>query len=356
MKMDRNRYRINYENEEINNKFNSTMKNFNKKNYSPNPIKEPKRGISRDSIFNIDESLFLNLQCGICGNLLWNPMMCNDCGNSFCEYCIKKNLTIGVNKSCPMCRSKQFNPGKAKVLNKFFGRVKIRCNNKQCKEKPEYFNYIKHLEECPFRLYHCTNEGCKYEDTLDNIKHHSSECPNRIIKCKFCSKEIKEYTFKTHEKTECTQNVECGECHTSMTRGFYWKNHYSENDENIECLKARNDWKGNEIKKLNEKIEEIKIAHQKEIEKYKNQISALDNEKKKINKENDKLKKELKDWNSSFTNIYDKLVLKKNSIYEEEEEKKYNTYNTDNFSNENNINHLQMTPRYKKINFKNKYG
>ena len=46
--------------------------------------------------------------------------------------------------------------------------------------------------------------------------------------------------------------------------------------------------------------------------------------KKKIKKENDKLKKELKDWNSSFTNIYDKLVLKKKSIYEEEEEKKYN--------------------------------
>ena len=271
----------NYEKEEINDKLNKAFIYFNKKNYSPNPINEPKEGISKDYILYIDESLFLNLQCGICYNLLWNPMMCNDCGNSFCEYCIKKNLTIGVNKCCPICRSKQFNPGKAKVLNKFFGRVKIRCNNKQCKEKPEYFNYIKHLEECPFRLYHCTNEGCKYEDTLDNIKHHSSECPNRIIKCKFCSKEIKEYTFKTHEKTECTQNVECGKCHTSMTRGFYWKNHYSENDENIECLKARNDWKGNEIKKLNEKIEEIKIAHQKEIEKYKNKISALDDEKKK---------------------------------------------------------------------------
>lgn len=107
-----------------------------------------------------------------------------------------------------------------------------------------------------------------------------------------------------------------------MTRGFYWKNHYSEKDENISCLKARNNWNENELKRANEKIEEINKAHQKEIEKYKNQILKLEEEKKKINKENDKLKKELKEWNNSFTNIYDKLVLKKKFRSKEEPIKK----------------------------------
>ena len=84
-----------------------TEENWNKKNYAPNPIKEPKAGVSKNYISNIDDSLFSDLQCSICYNLLWNPMECSDCGNSFCEYCIKKNLTIGANNSCPICKSRQ---------------------------------------------------------------------------------------------------------------------------------------------------------------------------------------------------------------------------------------------------------
>ena len=40
-----------------------TEENWNKKNYSPNPIKEPKAGVSKKYISNIDDSLFSDLQC-----------------------------------------------------------------------------------------------------------------------------------------------------------------------------------------------------------------------------------------------------------------------------------------------------
>ena len=241
-------------------------------------------------------------------------------------------------------------------------KIRIKCKNEQCKERPEYFDYVKHLEKFLYRLYHCKNEGCKYQDFLDNIKYHSSECKFRIIKCKYCSKDIKFFTFEKHEKTECTQNVECGKCHVSMTRGYYWKSHYSENDENIACLKERNKWNENEIKKSNEKIEEIESAHRKEIEKYKNHILILEEEKKNINNENFKLKQELKDWTNSFKNIYDKLIIKKNIKKEDEEEKekKYNTIDTEiraNFSfntynqKKNDI-YYQITPKNKMRNYK----
>ena len=266
--------------EERNYIFSNTFSNWNKnKNYSPNPIKQPKAGIPIKNIGNIDESSLSNLQCAICLNLLWNPIECNECGNSFCDYCIKESLKIS--NFCPLCKISPFNSRKAKGLNKFLNKIRIKCNNKQCKEKPEYFDYVKHLEACPYRLYHCKNDGCKYQDFLDNMKYHSNECEYRIIKCKYCSKDIKFFTFEFHEKTECTQNVECEKCHTSMTRGFFWTNHYSEKDENITCLKARNKWNENEIKKSNEKIEEITKENQKEIEKYKNQILVLKEEKKK---------------------------------------------------------------------------
>ena len=119
--------------------------------------------------------------------------------------------------------------------------------------------------------------------------------------------------------------------------------------------------KDNELKKANVIFEEINMAHQKEIENYKNQISQLMEEKKIINKENDKLKKELKEWNHSFKNIYEKLVLKKKPIDEDIKEKKYNTIETDNINDNNRYkdknnyyNRLQMTPQnlqHKKINY-----
>ena len=314
------KYRINDIYENANNIFFNSSHDWNKKNYSPNPIKKLKAGVPKNYLCNIDESVLSDLKCVICLNLLWDPMECNECGNSFCSYCI--NESIKINNFCPLCKSRPINFRKAKGLNKFLNKIRIKCCNDQCKEKPEYFDYVNHLEKCRYRLYHCTNEGCKYQDTLDNIKYHSNECKFRIIKCKYCSKDIKQYNFEKHEKTECTQNIECDKCHSVMTRGFFWTNHYSENDENINCLQTRNKWKDNELKKSNEKIEEINNTHQKEIEKYKRQIIALEEEKKKIINENNMLKKELKDWTNSFKNIYDKLVIKKNIKNEDEEKKK----------------------------------
>lgn len=77
------KYKFNNEDKNLNNKLSNTLSNFYKKNYSPNPIKEPKAGIPQNYIFKIEDSLFSDLQCSICSNLLWNPMECNDCGNSF---------------------------------------------------------------------------------------------------------------------------------------------------------------------------------------------------------------------------------------------------------------------------------
>ena len=255
-----------YKDYEINvDTFNNTFQDWCKKQYFPNPINEPKAGVNKKYLWKIDDSLLSDLKCGICLNLVWNPMECNECGNSFCEYCI--NESKKSRNACPMCKSRPFNFRKAKGLKKFLSKIRIKCNNEKCKEKPEYFDYVKHLETCPYRLYNCANEGCKYQDTLDFIKYHSNECKFRIIKCQYCSKDIKQLAFEWHEKTECTQSIECTKCHLSMTRGYFWTNHYNEKDENIACLKARNEWNEKELQKSYKNIEEANKAHQEEIKK-----------------------------------------------------------------------------------------
>ena len=333
--------------------FNASLRNFNKK-YSPNPIKYPKAGIERKQLYlsnNVDEAFLSDLQCSICLNLIWTPYECSECGNIFCEYCIKESMKV-CSRFCPLCKKKDFTIRPVKTLRKFFNKIRIKCINKNCKEKPEYSDYIGHLEKCDFRLYHCKNEGCKYEDILINMKIHSNECKYRIIKCKYCSKDLKEYMFEKHEKTECTQKINCGACHTSMTRGEFWSNHYSENNDNIICLKAQVKYHEENYNKSQNEIENLKKIQKNEIRKYEEKIEKLKEEKNQIEGENKNLKKELKEWNNSFKDIYNKLILKKEKDYAYEHyntldnESKYNTGTFENISyNYSNFSNYQMTPR-----------
>jgi seryl-tRNA synthetase len=199
------------------------------------------------------------------------------------------------------------------------------------------------------------------------MKYHSNECKYRIIKCKYCSKDIKEYMFEKHEKTECTQKVRCGECHTSMTRAKYWSNHYSKNNDNIDCLKAQVKYHEENYNKSQAIIENLKDNHKNEIKEYEDRIKKLEEEKNKFKIKNQELKKELEEWNNSFKDIYNKLILKK--------EKDFVNYNYNTLDNESQYNmepynpyscysKLQMTPRldskiykkytYKKNNFNHK--
>ena len=280
--------------------YNYSMQNFFTKKYEPNPIKAPKDGIPLNRLFKISENLFEELKCPICYNLIWKPLECLECGKIFCEYCINESLKF--KKFCPMCKM-QGPFREAKSLKSFFGKVKINCANKGCKEKPNYFDYLTHLEKCDFRLYHCTNEDCQYQDTLNNIKYHSNECKFRIIKCKYCSKEIKEMNFEIHEKTECSQNIKCDKCHSTMTRGFYWSKHYSENGENIICLKAQVQYYEELYKKSKEENEKLKETQKLEISKYKKELSNIEKEKNNYKKENENLKKKIEDLKTSFKQI-----------------------------------------------------
>lgn len=221
--------------EQFNNKSFSRYFNSLNKTYSPDPIKVPTAGIPFENIINNFNNDNIDLQCPICYNLVWEPLACNHCGISFCQFCINKSLLSG--NFCPYCKIKPFKKTPTKAfLRKFLNKIKIKCINPFCKERIDYFNYLSHLEKCSFRLYHCNNEGCNFHDILENIKIHSKECKFRIINCKYCHEKIKEYTFETHVNNSCSQFINCPLCSMIMTRGFYNSNHKSSKNENVICL------------------------------------------------------------------------------------------------------------------------
>lgn len=310
-------------NNELNqNYFSQSLQNWNIKKYMPNPINLPKAGIPKEDLINSNNSLFSKLECPICLNLAWNPVECNRCGNIFCQFCINEMINRRENK-CPTCRTTTpFIFRKAIAIKKFFNEIRIKCPYKNCKKCPQYSDYVSHLEKCDFRLYHCTNEGCNYQDILVNVQYHSNECQYRIIKCQYCQKDIKQNNLETHEKTECSQEVECQKCFSVMERGFFWTNHYSENDDNIECLKAQISKLEKDSQKLKENITKINDSHKKEVDKYKNTILNLEEKNKSYKNENLKLTKKLEDFNKSFKDIYNRLILNNGS---EQNRERYHT-------------------------------
>ena len=194
---------------------------------------------------------------------------------------------------------------------------------------------------------------------------HSNECPYRIVSCEYCKNPVKKNMIENHIKTECPQNVKCPLCLTAMTRGYYNSEYYSANNDNIDCLKGQVDIYKKRYDNALDKIEKYKIEVDKQVKqlkkKHTTENDALKNEIK-ILKENQnknlneiaQLKQELSEWNSSFKDIYNKLVLnKKEKIIKDNiiDEKPIYLKTQENESNSNyirdNLSHISNTPKLK---------
>lgn len=308
-----------------------------KEAYSPNPIIPPKEGIPIQNLNNPDENLLADLKCPICLNLIWNIVEINECGHTFCEFCIDESIRLDGN-FCPVCRKSPITRRPNKTLIKFLNKIQIKCMNKQCSATPDYTDYLSHLEKCPFKLYHCTNEGCNYTDILSHIKNHVNYCRYRIIKCIYCKQNVKQYMLEEHEKKENNELIECEKCKQTMTKGEYYKKHFSEKNDNLQCLKNQSIYYQNKYKEILKEcdnykkeisnaqkiINELIDSNQKDNNKHEKEINKIKNEKEQLMKENEILKEKLLKWNNSFKNIYNDLVDKDEpeKIRRTEEEKR----------------------------------
>ena len=299
--------------------FSQSMQNFHITNYSPVPIEIPEGGIPLENVFlnKSDESILENIICPICQNLIWNIVECKDCGAFFCKFCL--DLSLKSKNSCPMCRTFPFKMSQSKGLKKFFRNIKIKCSNKKCKQKIEYSDYINHLEKCPFKLYQCNNEGCNQKDILTDIKIHSGECKYRMGMCKFCNNKTKEYLLEDHIKNECNQTIDCPLCHKTMTRGFYNSKH--SNNNNVDCLKGQVEYYKTKSNKLKQKYNKYQLSVKNHDDKLEKEINDLKEVVKQKTNEIKVLKEELSEWNNSFQDIYNRLIIDKKPKKEEEEVK-----------------------------------
>ena len=194
-------------------------------------------GILDEYIQTNDKSCLEIFTCSICTCLAWDPVCCPNCDKPFCRGCITK---YGKNKSCPYgCNNETYREITRNEKN-FLNKIKLKCTNVGCSKYIQYSDYVTHLEQCNLRKYHCKNQLCKEEGYINEMINHSKKCPYRLVECLKCKQNIKYCDIKIHKQEQCPEiMIKCNLCGETMKRDIYLREHKSENNENVKCLKLQ---------------------------------------------------------------------------------------------------------------------
>ena len=274
---------------------------------SPNklvfPITTNENGILDEYIQTNDKSCLEIFTCSICSCLAWDPVCCPKCDKPFCRACI---LKYGKNKSCIFgCENESFREITRNEKN-FLDKIKLKCTNIGCFKYVQYSDYITHLEKCNLRKYHCKNQSCKEEGYINDMINHSKKCPFRLVECTQCKQNIKFCDIKVHQQEQCPEMIiKCKLCGSSMKRGIYLKEHKSDNNDNVKCLKLQVEkWAKTYNDDLNSKISEVN--------ELKNKLKEMDKKKRDNEIEINNLKKTLDEIKHFYKNGYNKFFSDEN--------------------------------------------
>ena len=135
------------------------------------------------------------LHCGICLNVLKDPVSCQHNEHLFCRACITVHLMYS--QTCPSCmepltvRSLSQAP---RAVTNMLSELKIRCEffDRGCGQFVDLDNLERHVKDCGFAPAVCSNEGRQLVVNRGDLLHHETAvCEQRRVKCHSCN-EIKQ--------------------------------------------------------------------------------------------------------------------------------------------------------------------
>ena len=200
-----------------------------------------------------DDERFLHpvghtLHCGICTNVLKDPVMCGQNEHLFCRVCITMHLKNS--QTCPNCIEpltiatlSQASRG----IRNLLAELKIKCEffDRGCGKFIELEHLERHVADCGFVPVVCSNEGCHLEVSKRDLLHHETAvCELRRVKCHSCNDIKQEVDTLNVKLSKIDEKVE-----KNVARVEQVQAHLVEQDEMNRQLKTDNE----EMKKsLNE--------------------------------------------------------------------------------------------------------
>ena len=131
------------------------------------------------------------LHCGICLNVLKDPVSCRHNEHLFCRACITIHLMNF--QTCPSCMEpltvESLRQAPRTVTN-LLSELKIRCQffDRGCGQFVELGDLERHVTDCGFAAAVCSNEGCQLEVNKHDLLHHETAvCELRRVKCHNCN-------------------------------------------------------------------------------------------------------------------------------------------------------------------------
>ena len=146
-------------------------------------------GHDKSRIVGLDQDQLEHFLCGICENVLNDPIVTQCCRQSYCRQCIEEWLKDGMicpndNHAIEMGDSIQV----PRFVVNFINELRIKCKSykKGCDHVVNIENYDEHWENCKFRC--CDICGCKDPDhqhvCLDHVITENIKLKEELNKCK----------------------------------------------------------------------------------------------------------------------------------------------------------------------------
>ncbi|CAF1476413.1 unnamed protein product [Rotaria magnacalcarata] len=168
-------------------------------NNDSNKSVEQSNSIAADRVQgSFDEDL---VTCSICHMILWKPVACKTCENSFCSDCINQWQQKQPNK-CPFTCHYEERKCIGAIL-KVLSRLQINCCYMQngCSVAVPYEGLEKHEQQCDYQFKKC--EGCQRELLLKDLAQHQELCDQIDLKCSTCETLFKRKDMKNHKEVQC---------------------------------------------------------------------------------------------------------------------------------------------------------
>ena len=122
-----------------------------------------------------EEKIDIELKCTICDEPFQSPVNCLECGNTFCQACIRSWAIRQT--SCPSCRKidSKFEPVLSRVVLNQLNRLIVRCT--LCDQRDiQRSNLIDHLAAtCPKQTVTCTDR-CGWQGLREVLAEHLVAC------------------------------------------------------------------------------------------------------------------------------------------------------------------------------------
>uniref|UniRef100_A0A1X7V5G0 Uncharacterized protein n=2 Tax=Amphimedon queenslandica TaxID=400682 RepID=A0A1X7V5G0_AMPQE len=147
--------------------------------------------------------------CGLCEELLSNPVYTGCCGANFCKKCIESPIN---DRSCPECEATNVSYVQDRRLQKRMRETMVACKNraKGCIWSGSILQHADHLDEdgedgCPFVLVSCPKNCGAVIERGDLRDHLKAKCNVTWVECEYCNVLVPSTGIENHLSRACPE-------------------------------------------------------------------------------------------------------------------------------------------------------